>query len=257
MTQKNILFTSWHFYLDPSNGASITARELLLALAKRGWDVSTFCGPALDFVEATDPLGILRDHNIRTGTTLSNHGVVPFSLAQFKDNGLRSSIFIPGEKSPIPSPEVGAAFLQLLEKTIRAQKPKLIATYGGYWLGRPMLELAHSLKIKTVVLLMNCVYRDPAYFQCADLTLVLSEWSSKYYSDKIGISTTPLPPIIDWGRVLNNEPDATKKYVTFINPDPDKGVYWFAGIVRQIHRLRPEIPFLVVSNGFGSTIKRL
>ena len=33
---KRLLFSCWHFYLDPSNGASITAWEILLALAKHG-----------------------------------------------------------------------------------------------------------------------------------------------------------------------------------------------------------------------------
>ncbi len=43
-----ILFVSWHFYLDQSNGASISTRELLRALAARGWEASTFCGPTVD-----------------------------------------------------------------------------------------------------------------------------------------------------------------------------------------------------------------
>ena len=46
---RRILFASWHWYLDQSNGASITTRETLLALARRGWDVKTFCGAATDF----------------------------------------------------------------------------------------------------------------------------------------------------------------------------------------------------------------
>ena len=33
---NRLLFACYHFYLDPSNGASITAREMLLALAGRG-----------------------------------------------------------------------------------------------------------------------------------------------------------------------------------------------------------------------------
>ncbi|MBQ2790633.1 MAG: hypothetical protein IJE97_13445 [Thermoguttaceae bacterium] len=34
-----VLFASWHWRLDRSNGASITTRATLLALARRGWDV--------------------------------------------------------------------------------------------------------------------------------------------------------------------------------------------------------------------------
>lgn len=38
-----ILFASWHFYLDRTNGASISTRALLLELARRGWRVRTLC----------------------------------------------------------------------------------------------------------------------------------------------------------------------------------------------------------------------
>ncbi|MBQ2788620.1 MAG: hypothetical protein IJE97_03220 [Thermoguttaceae bacterium] len=34
---RRILFASWHWRLDRSNGASITTRATLLALARRGW----------------------------------------------------------------------------------------------------------------------------------------------------------------------------------------------------------------------------
>lgn len=37
-------FSSQHNYLDPSNGASITTRDELLELTRRGGDVRTFCG---------------------------------------------------------------------------------------------------------------------------------------------------------------------------------------------------------------------
>jgi glycosyltransferase involved in cell wall biosynthesis len=36
------------------------------------------------------------------------------------------------------------------------------------------------------------------------------------------------------------------KYVTFVNPDPNKGVYVFVRIAEQLARRRPDIPILVV-----------
>ena len=44
--KKTLLVSTYHFYLDPSNGAAITTRELLHALALLGWRVHTFCGCA-------------------------------------------------------------------------------------------------------------------------------------------------------------------------------------------------------------------
>ncbi len=41
MRSLQILFASWHFYLDSSNGASISVRELLQALCNRRWRAET------------------------------------------------------------------------------------------------------------------------------------------------------------------------------------------------------------------------
>ena len=43
-----LLFSSFHNYLDGSNGASITSKEELHYLCKRGHKVSTFCGGGFD-----------------------------------------------------------------------------------------------------------------------------------------------------------------------------------------------------------------
>ena len=79
-SNKKLLFACYHFYLDPSNGASITAREMLLALAKRGWEVSTFCGCGLDFQHATNPLQHLTDRSITPQQIIRNQGSVPSEI---------------------------------------------------------------------------------------------------------------------------------------------------------------------------------
>lgn len=44
MAVPKILFVSWHFYMDGSNGASISTRELLHAFSQYGWNVKTIFG---------------------------------------------------------------------------------------------------------------------------------------------------------------------------------------------------------------------
>ena len=105
MAQKKLLFACYHFYLDPSNGASITAREMLLALAKRGWEVSTFCRCGLDFQKPEAIRQLLADRNIPIVHQVENSGreqcdpqsAVPFTLAFFHDGMLKSSVFLPEE----------------------------------------------------------------------------------------------------------------------------------------------------------------
>ena len=115
---KRLLFACYHFYLDPSNGAAITAREMLSALAGRGWEVTTFCGCGLDFQHATNPLQLLADRNIPIVHQVENSGAVPFSLAFFYDGLLKSSVFLPEENLHVPSQDAGIAFLDLLREHI-------------------------------------------------------------------------------------------------------------------------------------------
>jgi glycosyltransferase involved in cell wall biosynthesis len=57
-------------------------------------------------------------------------------------------------------------------------------------------------------------------------------------------------------RVMADNPQP--KYVTFINPQPDKGATVFARIALELNRRRPDIPLLVVEGrGTSDTLAHL
>ena len=227
---KRLLFASYHFYLDPSNGASITAREMLLVLARHGWKVSTFCGCGLDFQKPEAVRQLLADRNISIVHEVKNTGAVPFTLAFFHDGLLKSSAFLPEENLHVPSQEAGTAFLDLLHEHIQQVKPHILVTYGGYWLGKLLLRWGNELHLKNVVLLQNLVYSDPSYFHDVDLTIVPSQFAADHYAETLKLKTTPIPPMMDWSIFQCNRDELSRQYVTFINPEPGKGVYVFAQI---------------------------
>ena len=117
-----------------------------------------------------------------------------------------------------------------------------------------------------------------------------SEFSRRYYREKLGLNCNVLPSIVQWrggqGReqgVRGREQGAGSKeqaaesvahppcpmlpapramlpapcssppaqYVTFINPQAAKGVYVFARIARELAARRPDIPLLVVQGRSG------
>jgi glycosyltransferase involved in cell wall biosynthesis len=41
-------------------------------------------------------------------------------------------------------------------------------------------------------------------------------------------------------------PEVDGRFITFVNPEPTKGVFWFARIAHELNQRRPDIPLLVV-----------
>lgn len=91
---KKIAFVSWHNYLDQTNGASISTRALLLALAMRGWRVMTFCGPTFDRFEPSLCQYLDRHADLSQVVRKSfNERNLKFMLSRFMDGRIRSLSF--------------------------------------------------------------------------------------------------------------------------------------------------------------------
>ena len=73
-----------------------------------------------------------------------------------------------------------------------------------------------------------------------------SEFARRHYRDKVGLDCQALSYPVDWDRVPS--PDREPRFVTFVNPCLEKGVYPFARIAHEIGRRRPDIPLLVVES---------
>ena len=143
-----VLFASWHWYLDQSNGASITTRETLLALARRGWDVKTFCGAATDFFNPPSVDEILTSSGVAVKKRFDGGvGEGAFRAVSYRDSSVESVVVAPrsgsgGGVGAVPSRPAGAAFLQLFAETLRRLSPDVVLTYGGYRFVGDMLKLA-------------------------------------------------------------------------------------------------------------------
>ncbi|MBP3531044.1 MAG: glycosyltransferase family 4 protein [Thermoguttaceae bacterium] len=258
-----ILFASWHWYLDQSNGASITTRETLLALARRGWDVKTFCGAATDFFTSPSVDDILTSSGVAVKKRFDGGvGEGAFRAVSYRDSGVESVVVAPRSGlgvgvGTVPSRPAGAAFLQLFAETLRRLSPDVVLTYGGYWLGGDMLKLAKKSGAKTVAWLHNLAYRDAGYFRDVDSTLVPSEFAADVYRKRLGLDPVAVPPLIDWRKVrpenAEEDEDDARKFVLFVNPSVGKGAPLFAKIVEETNKIRPEIPFLVVEGSAASS----
>jgi len=95
-----------------------------------------------------------------------------------------------------------------------------------------------------VFALHNFAYQDATFFRAADALLVPSQFTRAFYEQNLGLECTAIPCPMNWTRVCCAQIE--RRYVTFVNPQLEKGVFIFARIAAESALRRPEIPVLVV-----------
>ena len=242
---RKIAFASPHCLIDFTSGAAIATLQALRFLKGLGFTCQAFCGSQLDAPEEALFEELLANQkspyetrNVRIGSykarmTFGLQGDVPVTV--FQSASTRG-----WWSSEAEAEAFLAAFAMFLDKN----RPETIVTYGGSPIAQGMTKMAKSRDIPVVFWLHNFSYEDPAPFMAVDYVAVPSEFSRQYHWEKLGLACHTLPNLIDPQRV--KVAGAKPTYVTFVNPDPNKGVYVFVRIAEQLARRRPDIPILVV-----------
>ena len=242
-----LLFASIHSYLDPSSGAALATRELLEILSARGWDCRAFTCGVLDYQTETpleDVLAAIDRPAQRIGAALSRGGQA--EVFDLELNGVRVTLlptaYSRAERAP--GPREAAIFLDLSEQVLDRFQPEILLTYGGHPVCRTQIIRARAKGTKVVFHLHNFGYNDRRAFEDVDAIIFPSEYSRRHYARRVGVDGAVIPDPIRLDKVIAE--DREPKYVTFINPQPDKGAAVFARIALELGRRRPEIPLLVV-----------
>jgi len=242
-----LLFASIHSYLDPSSGAALATRELLELMAARGWDCRALACGVLDYQQETpleDVLAAIGHPASRVGAALSRGGEA--EVFDLELDGVRVTLlpttYSRAERAP--NPREAALFLDLLDQVLGRFRPQVLLTYGGHPVCLELIRRARDRSAAVVFHLHNFAYNNRIGFTDVSAVIFPSEYSRRLYGRRIGLDGTVIPDPIPLDRVVAEDP--APKYVTFINPQPDKGLTVFARIALELGRRRPEIPLLVV-----------
>ena len=232
------------------------------ALARQGFFPEVLCGARLDhrrgFVSGASLAGRGYATEADEGGTLSfdasglRAGTPP--CLRLVDDGVPVTIHLgPSSVSYEPGEVEYQSFLLLFDAVIARSRPDAVIGYGGNRLMRSVFERARRAGAATVFALHTSNYTDFTTFDDVDAVVAPSAFAAEHYRSALGIECVVIPHPVDRRRVVAGGGGA--KYLTFVNPSPEKGVYAFARIADELGRRRPDVPILVVeSRGTEETL---
>ncbi len=269
-----IAFVSPHCALDFTNGAATATLDLLKLLAGIGFPCEVFCGTRANGWDRARIDDVLRQRGgpftvreARVGpfnarVIFAAHGNVPVTMVDTEGRTLTAGPYPKGRGEEL------AAFVTGCEKFLDRFRPGVVWTYGGDPAAMALQAMAKRRGIAVVFALHNFSYTDRAPFAMADRVVVPTEFARRHYREKLGLECEVLPLAIDPERVKvgsgENRPHPgplpegegdllpapcsplPASCVTFVNPEPRKGIHVFARIAEVLSRRRPDIPLLMV-----------
>lgn len=245
-----VLFLSESCLLDRKSGAAHSARAMLQALARAGWQahaatLSLFDGDQAYPIAQTHP-ELDPAHCAGTAVTVS-------------DDGLTHEVYVcSSTRQQALRPWELRAYLGMAEQVLERLQPDVVLTYSSPSL-LPLLAQAQQRGARTVFYVANPAYakREGFEFRFIDAFVTPSQAMVALYQEKLGIQaqllrdlvTAPLDGRINLG--VERRAARQQRYVTMVNPEPAKGGLFFINLAVQAKALAPTLKFRAVESRWG------
>ncbi len=238
-----ILWANRYCLLDTSSGASITARQHLLELVRRGWEVAVVGATVFDHergqVLVRDFLDEKRPEALGSDT--------PYVKITDADNLTHHLVVTQHWHCDAMTNRELNALYALAVAYLDEFAPDVVYFYGGNAFDLLIAEEAQCREILTVAMLVNPNYVGGVRW-CRDVDLILtdSQATASFYQEKAGLQLVPMGTFIDPAKVV--VPGHERRHVLFVNPAPEKGAFLVAEIAYLLAQRRPDIVFEVVES---------
>lgn len=248
-TIRRVLLVSHTCYLDAFSPASIGLRAIVECLARSGFVIEVLCGSVLSLDADIDLIAWFTERGwsfVSENPATSDQRTKTATPAHVRMNvaGIPVAIHCSSQTVAHEATESERTqLLLLLDQAFDRLRPEIVIVAGAGVLAADVLAAARARQMVTL-LLHNFRQRDPNLLLGTSALLAPSEFAAQFHRDIFGINATVLPPIVN--AVTMREEQGNERYVSFIDPTLERGVYVFAKIVEEVSRRRPDIPFLVV-----------
>lgn len=236
-----ILFCSANCLMDPSSGAAISVRTLLQLLSKSGATTAAFTAACFDrSISNTDTEELkTRGFNPPESQTGTQAWDVSFESVEH---------FAVPMGTTRRSQLTGQLELTLLERAltfIDEYQPDVVISYGAGVFEQKLRSALQEKSIANVFYLANPNYKKMSAFQFADQVFTDTKATGDLYRER-GLDNFTIGKFIT--RPKTSAPESRKKYITFVNPAPEKGVTLFYRIMELAQEIIPNEKFLVVES---------
>lgn len=232
-----ILWANVYCLLDTSSGASMAVRQMLLQLQQCGWTV--------DVLGAT-----VFDHERGTAGLLGHWDALKSRVGKVmtvQDGRLQHRLFVTAstQRGEMTNREEGTWF-SLYEQALEQYKPDVVFYYGGQPFDFLIASEAKKRGIPVAFFLVNGNYRKKRWAHDVSLVLTDSQATADLYRERLDLAVTAVGAFIDPARVVAKRHHPER--VLFVNPVPEKGVMWVAGLALWLEQRRPDIVLEVVES---------
>jgi glycosyltransferase involved in cell wall biosynthesis len=231
------LLVNNHCITDPTAGVTQSLRTIMAWLAEARHDCHILTTGRFE-----SPVTFTIEEHLRSLR------VSPSRVVQYTASGVPVTLFMTRHNDESrPDPDESDEFLNLYDELLDSFAPDVVIACNGHPMIFAALALAATRRITTAFAVRGYGYYEARYFEHVNHVFTCSRHVTGVYQQKVGLTSTPLEPPIDWSTVV--APEETRAFVTLVHPAPHKGLMLFARLADMLGSRRPDIPILVVQSG--------